>query len=84
VHDNGGEFIGYQFQQLLDQCWVRDRPTASQIPQANAIYERMHQTVGNILSTLLHGEPVNAEVANDIVDTTLATAMHCERKRQSR
>jgi hypothetical protein len=84
VHDNGSEFIGYHFQQLLEQCWIRDRPTTSQNPQANAICERMHQTVGNILRTLLHGEPVKAEVANDIVDNALATATHALRAAVSR
>jgi len=84
VHDNGGEFVGYQFQQLLEQCGIQDRPTTSRNPQANAICERMHQTVGNILRTLLHGEPVNAENANDIVDNALATASHALRSAVSR
>ena len=84
VHDNGGEFVGYQFQRLLEQCGIRDRPTTSRNPQANAICERMHQTVGNILRTLLHGEPVNAANANDIVDNALATAMHALRTAVSR
>lgn len=84
VHDNGGEFVGYQFQRLLEQCNIRDRPTTSRNPQANAICERMHQTVGNILRTLLHGEPVTADNANDIVDNALATATHALRTAVSR
>ena len=84
VHDNGGEFIGYQFQRLLEQCGIRDRPTTSRNPQANAICERMHQTVGNILRTLLHGEPVNAANAAEIVDNALATATHALRTAVSR
>lgn len=45
VHDNGGEFIGCQFQELLEKASVADKPTTSRDPQANAICERMHQTV---------------------------------------
>jgi len=85
VYDNGGEFIGVQFQQLLEQCGIRDWPTTSRNPQANAICERMHQTVGNILRTLLlHGGPVNANTANNIVDDALATASHALRATVSR
>ena len=54
VHDNGGKFVGWEFQQFLDKCNVKDVPTTSRNPQANSICERMHQTVGNILRTLLH------------------------------
>jgi hypothetical protein len=57
VHDNGEEFVGPEFQSLLHGCRIKDAPTSSKNPQANAIYEQMHQTVGNILQTLLHGEP---------------------------
>jgi transposase InsO family protein len=84
VHDNGGEFIGLPFQRLLEQCAIRSRVTTSRNPQANAICERMHQTVGNILRTLLHGEPVTAQTAADIVDNALATTMHALRTSVSR
>ena len=57
VHDNGGEFVGWEFQELLQKCTIKDVPTTSRNPQANSICERMHQTVGNILRTLLHGDP---------------------------
>ncbi len=57
IHDNGGEFIGPEFQLLLEGCQIKDVPTTIKKPQANAICERMHQTVGNILRTLLHGQP---------------------------
>jgi transposase InsO family protein len=84
IHDNGGEFSGLPFQQLLQQCAIRSRATTSRNPQANAICERMHQTVGNILRTLLHGEPVTAQTAPEIVDNALATAMHALRTSVSR
>jgi hypothetical protein len=49
VHNNGGEFVGPEFQFLLQECRIKDAPTSSKNPQANAICERMHQMVGNVL-----------------------------------
>ena len=43
----------------------------------NAICERMHQTVTNVLRTLVHTNPPrNMTQARDIIDDALATAMH--------
>jgi transposase InsO family protein len=84
IHDNGGEFVGLPFQRLLEQCAIRSRATTARNPQANAICERMHQTVGNILRTLLHGEPVTAQTAPAIVDNALATTVHALRTAISR
>jgi len=40
----------------------------------------MHQTVGNVLRTLLHGEPhQNIKNAKDYVDEALSIAMHAMR-----
>ena len=57
VHDLGGEFTGIEFQTLLESCQIKDVCTSAKNPQSNAICEQMHQTVGNVLRTLLHGEP---------------------------
>ncbi len=58
VHDPGGtEFTGPEFQMLFQNCHIRDVCTTVKNPQSNAVCERMHQTVGNVLSTLLHGNP---------------------------
>ena len=54
----------------------------SRNPQSNAICERMHQTVANILRTLLYtNPPQNMDDANDLIDDALATAtaMHATR-----
>jgi hypothetical protein len=49
----------------------------SKNPQSNAIYERMHQTVTNVLTTLVHTiHPRNMTQARDIIDDALATVMH--------
>ncbi len=57
IHDNGGEFIGAAFIHALKTNEVHDVPTMIKNPQSNAICERMHQTVGNILCTLTHSNP---------------------------
>ncbi len=82
IHDNGGEFIGPEFQFLLQGCRIKDVPTTSKNPQANGICERMHQTVGNVLRTLLHGRPpqhVTGSHAKDFIDETLSITMHAMR-----
>ncbi len=79
IHDNWGKFIGSEFQLLLEGCRIKDVPTTSKNPQANAICERMHQTVGNILRTLLHGQPpqqITGARAKDFIDKALAITMH--------
>jgi hypothetical protein len=46
-------------------------------PQSNAVCEIMHQTVGNVLRTLLHGNPLqNITNAAQYVDKALSIAMH--------
>jgi len=80
VHDNGGEFTGYDFQRRLQILGIKDVPTTSRNPQSNAICERMHQTVGNVLRTLLKSNPPqNLQQANDILDSALSTVMHALR-----
>ena len=75
VHDNGGEFTGEAFQCMLELTGIKDVPTTSRNPQANAICERMHQTVGNILRTLLYtNPPTTMEQVSRLVDEALATA----------
>ena len=44
-----------EFQTLLENCHIKDVCTSTKYLQSNAVCERMHQTVGNVLRTLLHG-----------------------------
>ena len=73
IHDNGGKFIGPEFQLLLQGCLIKDVLMTSKNPQANAICEHMHQTVGNVLKTLLH---LNGARAKESIDEALAITMH--------
>jgi hypothetical protein len=76
VHNNGGEFVGPEFQFLLQSCRIKDAPTSIQNPQANAICEWMHQTVRNILRTLLQGEPPrDVTRAKNFINEALSIAM---------
>jgi hypothetical protein len=79
LHDKGGEFIGQNFQWLLEIFSIKDVCSTSKNPQSNAICERMHQTVTNVLRTLVHTNPPrNMTQARDIIDNA-ATAMHAMR-----
>lgn len=80
IHDNGGEFTGWEFQRLLERLNIKDVPITSKNPQSNAIVERMHQTVGNILRTLVHTTPPeDVTSARNLVDEALSTAQHALR-----
>lgn len=80
THDKGTEFTGYAFQQLLLSYGIRNVEATTRNPQANAICERMHQTVANILRTVLYSHPPqNLNDANQILDNALATCVHVTR-----
>jgi hypothetical protein len=56
---------------------IKDVCSTSKNPQSNAIHERMHQTITNVLRTLVHTNPPrNMTQARDKIDDALATAMH--------
>jgi hypothetical protein len=57
IHDPGGELTRVKFQMLIQNCHIRDVCTTAKNSQSNAVCKRMHQTVGNVLRTLLHGKP---------------------------
>jgi transposase InsO family protein len=80
IHDQGGEFVGYHFKQMLSRQGIKDVTTTSKNPQANAICERMHQSVGNTLRSLISMNPPDGiESANRLVDTALATCTYATR-----
>ena len=79
-HDNGGEFTGWEFQQLLTQFGIKDVPTTSRNPSSNGICERMHQTVGTVVRTLVNeNKPRTLKHAQVIIDQALASASHAIR-----
>ena len=49
AHDNGSEFVGIEFQEMLLSYGVKSKLTTVRNPQANGILERTHQVIGNLL-----------------------------------
>lgn len=56
------------------------RPTTVYNPQANAVCERLHQTVVNILRTYIsERQPRTIQEAEQLIDNALSTATHVTR-----
>ena len=51
IHDNGSEFIGVEFQEMLSSYGIQAAPTSVKNPRGNSIVERMHLTAGDMLRT---------------------------------
>ena len=52
MYDRGREFIGKEFQDMVKKHYgVKGKPITTRNPQANAIVERIHQTLGNMVRT---------------------------------
>jgi hypothetical protein len=52
TYDRGSEFIGADFQKMIKNDYgIKGKPITVRNPQANAIVERVHQTIGNIVRT---------------------------------
>ena len=49
IHDQGGEFMGYALQNMLNRLHIHRHPISAKNPQANSVCKRMHQTIGNTL-----------------------------------
>jgi transposase InsO family protein len=80
IYDQGPEFLGPDFQNLLDEYHIIHRPITVLNLQANAICERVHQTVLNALHPLLHTYPLeNVNDVTFIIDTALSTAAYSMR-----
>ncbi len=80
VHDNGPEFVGMEFWNLLADAGIRNTRVSSYTPTANAIIEAVHKTVGQVIRTLVHLKPPQDEhEAKRLVKQALATAMHATR-----
>ena len=80
IHDPGTEFTGIHFQSMLTMNGIQSVPTTAKNPQANAICERLHLTIGNMLRTMLHeNPPQNVQTGIELVDTALASASYAVR-----
>ena len=48
IYDNGGEFTSCKFQELLNSYGITAVPTTINNPQADALAERVHLTMGDM------------------------------------
>lgn len=51
TYDQGGEFTGTEFQELLQSYGIKRKPATSRNPQSNGVIERVHLTLHNMLRT---------------------------------
>jgi len=80
IYDQGTEFTGQHFQQMCHRNNITTHPISSKNPQANAVCERMHQTVGNSLRTLQTlNPPAGIQEAASLVDAAIAEAIFAHR-----
>ena len=57
IHDNGGEFIGHEFQEMIGSYGIKYQPTTVNNPHSNALIERTHLSVGDkFRTTTFEGE----------------------------
>ena len=75
IHDRGGELIGEPFQTKLTDFGVKAKPTTAKNPTANAICERMHHAVGDILRSI-KAKIADKDEAEQAMDNALYTCMH--------
>ena len=74
VHDNGGEFIGAAFQSMLATNGIKSVPTTVKNPQANAIAERTHLVIADMIRLNVKDLDLNnMRDANLMIDTVLAS-----------
>jgi hypothetical protein len=52
IYDNGPEFTGQEFQELLDSYGIKPVATTIRNPWSNGVIERVHLTMGDMLRTL--------------------------------
>jgi transposase InsO family protein len=73
IYDRGSEFMGVFAEMVARDYNIKRRPITVQNPQANAIIERIHQTLGNIIRTFeLH---TNTEDIEESWSGILSAAM---------
>ena len=51
IHDNGGEFIGKEFEEMLESYGIASKPTTVKNPQSNGLHERMHLVLCEMIRT---------------------------------
>jgi transposase InsO family protein len=82
IHDPGSEFLGHDFQFMLDRHGIQARPTTAKNSEANSVCERIHQAIGNslrVLTTLTAPAGVTTSTQQLFLDTAIANTMYATR-----
>jgi len=80
VADNGSEFLGHDWNFMLDRYGLTRVPISSHTPTANAIIESSHKSMGQILRTIFDREkPTTMTQLNQVVNSALASTMRAMR-----
>ena len=80
IYDNGKEFIGRGFQEILSKHKIRGVPTTVKNAQSNGICERMHQTMLNVLK--VHAKTTTIDGYNQarhVMEHAIASCIHATR-----
>ena len=73
IHDQGSEFMGEEFQEMLSSYGITASPTTVKNPTANAILERSHQVIANMLR-VKELETIDLNAIPNPLDGLLASA----------
>jgi transposase InsO family protein len=80
IFDQGNEFLGEGFQAVLRRHHIKPVPATVKNPQANAVCERLHQSVGNTLRAFNRERPPrDQEEAEARIVSALQTAAYAAR-----
>lgn len=66
IHDNGTEFTGEEFQELLLSYGVKSKPTIVKNPQANTVHERAHFLIAEMVRTQKVIVPHDSSIKDEI------------------
>ena len=66
IHDNGTEFTGEAFQELLRSYGVKAKTTTVKNPHANTIHERVHLLMAEMIRTQKVVVPYDSTVKDEI------------------
>ena len=71
IFDRGTEFMG-EFRRMVQQDYgIKTRPITARNPQANAILERVHQTIGNMIRTFELQDSTKSEDLDGVLAATM-------------
>jgi len=71
IFDRGSEFMAEFAKMIKDDYGITKKPITARNPQANAIIERIHQTIGNIIRTFNIEEVDEADPWSGILAATM-------------